>query len=77
MCRSIKRLRRPEQPAAREEISAAALQFVRKVSGYRSPSRANRKAFDRAVDEIADSVEGLLRKLAPEAVQASVLRSDQ
>lgn len=62
MCRSIKVLRRPAEPATREEISAAALQFVRKVSGYRKPSRANEQAFDKAVLEIAGSVEKLLSK---------------
>ena len=56
-------LRRPAEPATREEISAAALQFVRKVSGYRKPSRANETAFDKAVVEIAGSVELLLDKL--------------
>ena len=55
MCRSIKTLRRPEQPPTDEELRAAALQFVRKVSGYRAPSRANREAFDRAVEDIAAS----------------------
>jgi hypothetical protein len=60
MCRSIKVLRRPAEPATREEISAAALQFVRKVSGYRKPSRANEPAFEKAVVEIAGSVEKLL-----------------
>lgn len=63
MCRSIKILRRPEQAATREEISAAALQFVRKVSGFRQPSRANQPAFDGAVIEIADSVERLLDEI--------------
>ena len=63
MCRSIKILRRPEEPATREEISAAALQFVRKVSGYRKPSRSNQDAFDGAVAEIADSVERLLERI--------------
>ncbi|HTS78523.1 MAG TPA: DUF2277 domain-containing protein [Bryobacteraceae bacterium] len=63
MCRSIKVLRRPAEPATREEISAAALQFVRKVSGYRKPSRANQEAFDAAVVEIAGSVERLLGEI--------------
>jgi hypothetical protein len=53
MCRSIKRLREGTVPAGEEEIRAAALQFVRKVSGFREPSRRNVEAFDRAVDEIA------------------------
>lgn len=69
MCRSIKILRRPEQAATREEISAAALQFVRKVSGFRQPSRANQTAFDAAVVEIGDSVEKLLEKIG--ALQAA------
>ena len=64
MCRSIKVLRRPAEPATRDEISAAALQFVRKVSGFRKPSRANQEAFDTAIVEIAGSVEKLLGKLA-------------
>ena len=53
MCRSIKQLRNAESPATEEEIRAAALQFVRKISGYRAPSRVNAPAFDLAVDEIA------------------------
>ena len=60
MCRSIKTLRRPEQPATEDEIRAAALQFVRKVSGYRQPSRANAPAFDSAVDEISAASRRLL-----------------
>ncbi len=64
MCRSIKTLRRAEGPATEEEIRAAALQFVRKVSGYRQPSRANAPAFDRAVDEISAASRRLLDALA-------------
>jgi hypothetical protein len=63
MCRSIKVLRRPAEPATRDEISAAALQFVRKVSGFRKPSRANQDAFDRAIVEISASVERLLGRV--------------
>jgi hypothetical protein len=48
MCRSIKTLRRKDEPATDDEIHAAALQFVRKVSGYRQPSKANAEAFDAA-----------------------------
>jgi hypothetical protein len=66
MCRSIKVLRRPAEPATKEEMSAAALQFVRKVSGYRKPSRANEKAFEAAVVEIAGSVERLLGSMGRE-----------
>lgn len=63
MCRSIKVLRTVEPPATRDDISAAALQFVRKVSGYRKPSRANEQVFNRAIVEIAGSVEKLLSEL--------------
>jgi hypothetical protein len=60
MCRSIKTLRRPEEPATEEEIHAAALQFVRKVSGYRAPSRRNEEAFNAAVDDVAEASRRLL-----------------
>ncbi|MBZ5605833.1 MAG: DUF2277 domain-containing protein [Acidobacteriia bacterium] len=70
MCRSIKVLRRPAEPATRDEMSAAALQFVRKVSGYRKPSRANQEVFDRAVKEVADSVEKLLSQLGVDSAAA-------
>jgi len=63
MCRSIKTLRRNEGQAADEEVRAAALQFVRKVSGYRAPSRANEEAFNSAVDEIAEASRRLLDTL--------------
>ena len=65
MCRSIKTLRNEAKPATDEEIRAAALQFVRKVSGYRAPSRKNEEAFEAAVEEIAKSSEKLLKSLAP------------
>jgi hypothetical protein len=65
MCRSIKTLRRPGEPATEEEIRAAALQFVRKVSGYRVPSRANALAFDRAVEEISEVSGRLLEAVGP------------
>jgi len=60
MCRSIVRLRDHDQLAADDEIRAAALQFVRKISGYRVPSRRNEEAFERAVEEIAHSSRHLL-----------------
>lgn len=63
MCRSIKTLRRTDMPATDEEVHAAALQFVRKISGYRKPSRANEAAFNRAVDEIALTSRALLESL--------------
>ncbi len=63
MCRSIKQLRYSERPATDDEISEAALQFVRKISGYRKPSRANEEVFDQAVDEIAAASRTLLNSL--------------
>ena len=60
MCRSIKTLRRAEGNATDEEIEAAALQFVRKVSGYRQPSRTNEAAFNSAVEEITTASRRLL-----------------
>ena len=63
MCRSIKTLRRPDAAATDEELHAAALQFVRKISGYRKPSRANEQAFNCAVDEIALASRALLDSL--------------
>jgi hypothetical protein len=64
MCRSIKQLRNIEVPATEEEVSAAALQFVRKVSGYRKPSKANEEAFERAVEEVASATQKLINSLA-------------
>lgn len=63
MCRSIKQLRRLEGPPTDEELRAAALQFVRKVSGYRAPSRANQLAFDEAVEAVTASTRVLLERL--------------
>jgi hypothetical protein len=60
MCRSIKQLRLQNEPPTDADIQAAALQFVRKVSGYRVPSRANREAFETAVAEIAAATHRLL-----------------
>lgn len=65
MCRSIKTLRDFEAPASSEEIEAAALQFVRKISGYRKPSQANQEVFERAVREIAGASRDLLDGLRP------------
>ena len=63
MCRSIKTLANFEPPATDEEIRAAALQFVRKLSGATRPSRANEAAFDQAVDEVTATASRLLRSL--------------
>jgi len=60
MCRSIKTLRTLDVPATDDEVHAAALQFVRKVSGYRAPSRKNEEAFNTAVDEVASASRRLL-----------------
>jgi hypothetical protein len=64
MCRSIKTLR-STAPATDEEVRAAALQFVRKISGFRAPAPANAQAFDAAVAEITASSDRLLRRLPP------------
>ena len=63
MCRSIKPLRLLDRPATEQEIHEAALQFVRKVSGYHKPSRANQEAFEAAVQEIASATHKLLAGL--------------
>jgi hypothetical protein len=63
MCRSIKKLRDPEHFPNEEEIRAAALQYIRKVSGYRQPSRTNQLVFDKAVNEVAASTRTLLEKI--------------
>ena len=63
MCRSIKTLRRAEEPATDDEIRAAALQFVRKVSGFAKPSQGNSEAFERAVDDVADAARKLILSL--------------
>jgi hypothetical protein len=68
MCRSIKRLREGSDVVPDQEIREAALQFVRKVSGFREPSGRHREAFDRAVDEVADSSKVLLDAIARELV---------
>jgi hypothetical protein len=70
MCRSIKTLRTPDGPATDYEVRAAALQFVRKVSGYRAPSRRNEEAFNEAVGEVAAASQRLLDSLAPSALRA-------
>ena len=67
MCRSIKTLRRAEELASDEEIRDAALQFVRKVSGYRQPSQLNQQAFHTAVEEIAGASHKLLGSLRSRA----------
>ena len=67
MCRNIRTLFNFEPPATEQEIQAAALQFVRKVSGFNSPSKANRAAFDRAVEDIAKTARVLIESLVTTA----------
>jgi hypothetical protein len=75
MCRSIKQLRMREGRASDDDVRAAALQFVRKVSGFREPSRANRDAFEGAVDEISEASRRLLESLTSrEGAQARTSR---
>ena len=63
MCRSIQQLRGAQPPATREEVRDAALQYVRKISGYRVPSKSNEAAFEAAVAEIAEATQRLLDDL--------------
>jgi hypothetical protein len=63
MCRNIRTLFNFEPPATEEEIRASALQFVRKLSGFTHPSRANEAAFDQAVDEVSDAARRLIASL--------------
>ena len=67
MCRNIKTLFNFEPPAKDEEIRAAALQFVRKLSGFTCPSRANEAAFEQAVDEVTQVARRLLERLSTSA----------
>jgi len=70
MCRSIKTLRTGAEPAPDDEIIAAALQYVRKVSGYRRPSAANERAFEEAVEAVAVASKQLLDAVAATHPQA-------
>ena len=67
MCRSIHTLHNFEPPASEDEVRAAALQYVRKVSGFTKPSRANAEAFERAVDVVAAATRQLLGELVTTA----------
>jgi hypothetical protein len=67
MCRNIRQLFNFDPPATDAEIRAAALQFVRKVSGFQRPSRANAAAFERAVDEVSLAARGLIDSLTTSA----------
>ena len=67
MCRSIKQLREGNELATPDEVEAAALQFIRKISGYRQPSRRNAEAFERAVREVSDTATRLLDSITAAA----------
>jgi hypothetical protein len=67
MCRNIKTLFNFEPPATHDEVQSASLQFVRKLSGFTKPSRANEEVFERAVDEVSQIAEALLAKLVTNA----------
>lgn len=67
MCRNIKTLFNFEPPATEEEIKASSLQFVRKLSGFTTPSKANRAAFDRAVNDVATAARKLIESLVTTA----------
>jgi hypothetical protein len=67
MCRNIKTLHNFKPPASEEEIRASALQFVRKLSGFARPSKANEPAFEHAVDHVAETARELLRALVTNA----------
>ncbi len=63
MCRSIKPLRNMDHPVTEQEIQEAALQYIRKVSGYRKPSKANEEAFQQAINEVAEATRKMLETL--------------
>ena len=67
MCRNIRTLFNFEPPATEDEIRAASLQFVRKLSGFNVPSKANKAAFDRAIDEVAAAARTLIDSLVTTA----------
>jgi hypothetical protein len=73
MCRNIKRLRQADREPTDQELQDAALQFVRKISGFRAPSRANQAAFDSAVQEVASAGRTLFQALeSPRKTEAAV-----
>ena len=81
MCRNIRTLYNFEPPATDEEIRAAALQYVRKISGFATPSAANSEAFDRAVDRVARTSATLLAELvtaaAPKDLETEAARAHE
>jgi hypothetical protein len=79
MCRNIKTLHNFEPPATDEEIRASSLQFVRKLSGFTRPSKANEAAFDRAVDQVSKAarelIDSLITNAPPRDREAEVLKA--
>lgn len=75
MCRSIKPLRNMDHPVTEQEIYEAALQYVRKVSGYRKPSKVNEEAFNKAIEEVAESTRKILANLKTVESQRSKVTS--
>jgi hypothetical protein len=71
MCRSIRVLRKPDELATEDELRAAALQFVRKISGFHKPSHANQAAFDQAVTDIAVASRRLLERVSRSSVKVA------
>jgi hypothetical protein len=67
MCRNIRPLHNFEPPATEDEVRSAALQYVRKISGYTKPSQANEEAFERAIEEVAEASARLLDSLVTSA----------
>ena len=76
MCRNIHTLFNYEPPATHHEVEDAALQYVRKISGFTKPSRANEEAFARAVDEVAAATQRLIDSLTPRELEVLRLLSD-
>ena len=74
MCRSIKPLRNMDHPVTEQEIQEAALQYVRKVSGYRKPSKVNEEAFNKAIEEITDATRKML-ELLPKTIKIDQIPS--
>jgi len=72
MCRNIKRLRRPDEEPSQQELHDAALQFVRKISGFNAPSKANETSFNEAVQEVAAAGGRLFHSLQVRGAKAAV-----
>jgi hypothetical protein len=77
MCRSIKVLRRPGESATAEEVEKAALQFVRKISGFHKPSQANQADFERAIREVSKASRRLLDEIEARSTRGKAAANDQ